>query len=91
MVLAAIMYEEDHKVLPLGYPSTTIPWDTIWYRVLPTYMGRKSLRHHPNEPDLPVPVQPRRRLLGMALLCAKLPDQRRARGYEDGGIFKCQP
>ena len=42
MILAALMYEEDHKVLPLGYPSATMPWDSIWYRVLPTYMGRKA-------------------------------------------------
>lgn len=41
MIFAAIMYEEDHKVLPLGFPSATMAWDSIWYRVLPTYMGRK--------------------------------------------------
>ena len=41
MILAALMYEDDYKVLPLGYPSSTMTWDTIWYRVLPTYMGRK--------------------------------------------------
>jgi prepilin-type N-terminal cleavage/methylation domain-containing protein/prepilin-type processing-associated H-X9-DG protein len=41
MILAALMYEDDYKVLPLGYPSPTMTWDTIWYRVLPTYMGRK--------------------------------------------------
>src|SRR5512136_1235253 len=42
MVLAALMYEDDHKVLPLGYPSASMPWDGIWYRVLPLYMGRKA-------------------------------------------------
>jgi prepilin-type processing-associated H-X9-DG protein len=42
MILAALMYEDDYKVFPLGYPSSTMPWDTIWYRVLPTYMGRKT-------------------------------------------------
>jgi prepilin-type N-terminal cleavage/methylation domain-containing protein len=41
MILAALMYEDDYKVLPLGYPSATMTWETIWYRVLPTYMGRK--------------------------------------------------
>ena len=42
MVLAALMYDDDHKVLPLGYPSASMPWDGIWYRVLPLYMGRKD-------------------------------------------------
>jgi hypothetical protein len=41
MILAALMYEDDFKVFPLGYPSSSMPWDTIWYKVLPTYMGRK--------------------------------------------------
>jgi prepilin-type N-terminal cleavage/methylation domain-containing protein/prepilin-type processing-associated H-X9-DG protein len=42
MFLAAAMYEDDHKVLPLGYPPVSMTtWDTIWYRVLPTYMGRR--------------------------------------------------
>jgi prepilin-type N-terminal cleavage/methylation domain-containing protein/prepilin-type processing-associated H-X9-DG protein len=41
MFLAAAMYEDDHKVLPLGYPNSSMTWDTIWYRVLPTYMGRR--------------------------------------------------
>jgi prepilin-type processing-associated H-X9-DG protein len=42
MILAALMYEDDYKVLPLGWPSASMTYDTIWYRVLPTYMGRKS-------------------------------------------------
>ena len=41
MILAALMYEEDFKVLPMGYPSSSMTWDTIWYRILPTYMGRR--------------------------------------------------
>lgn len=42
LILAALMYEEDHKVLPLGYPSATLPWETIWYRVLPPYLGKRA-------------------------------------------------
>ncbi len=42
MILAATMYEEDHKVLPLGYPTGTLPWNSIWYRVLQPYLGRKA-------------------------------------------------
>ena len=39
LVLAGIMYEEDYKVFPLGWSATG--YSVIWYRVLPTYMGRK--------------------------------------------------
>lgn len=43
LILATTMYEEDHKVLPMGYPgSSSLPWELIWYRTLPTYLGRKS-------------------------------------------------
>jgi len=42
LILAALMYEEDQKVLPLGYPNSSMTWETIWYRVLPTYLGRKT-------------------------------------------------
>jgi len=45
MGLGVMMYEEDYKVMPLGYPSATMSQaqrDTIWYRVLPIYLGRKT-------------------------------------------------
>lgn len=43
MIFAALMYEEDHQVLPLGYTglNNTYPFEMIWYRVLPPYLGRK--------------------------------------------------
>ncbi len=41
LILATLIYEDDQKVLPCGYPTGTIPWEIIWYRVLPTYLGRK--------------------------------------------------
>ncbi len=43
MMLAALMYEEDYKVLPLGYTgmNSTYPYEMIWYRVLPAYLGRR--------------------------------------------------
>jgi prepilin-type N-terminal cleavage/methylation domain-containing protein/prepilin-type processing-associated H-X9-DG protein len=46
MGFSVIMYEDDFKVLPLGYPSGTMDQttrNTIWYRVLPLYMGRKTV------------------------------------------------
>jgi prepilin-type N-terminal cleavage/methylation domain-containing protein/prepilin-type processing-associated H-X9-DG protein len=42
MIFAALMYEEDHKVLPLGWTTDASLYPTMWYRVLPTYMGRKA-------------------------------------------------
>lgn len=43
LMLAALMYEADFKVLPLGYTGMDwqYPFEMIWYRVLPTYLGRK--------------------------------------------------
>ncbi len=42
LILATIMYEEDHKVLPTGYPLAPVPWTTIWYKTLPLYLGKKA-------------------------------------------------
>ena len=41
LILATLMYEDDHKVLPTGYPLAPVPGSTIWYRTLPPYLGRK--------------------------------------------------
>ena len=41
LILAALMFEDDHKVLPTGYPVAPMPYEIIWYRTLPTYLGRK--------------------------------------------------
>lgn len=42
LILATTMYEDDHKVLPVGYPTGTMPWESIWYRTLPLYLGKKT-------------------------------------------------
>ncbi len=42
LILATLMYEDDQKVLPTGYPVAPIPWEVIWYRTLPTYLGRRA-------------------------------------------------
>lgn len=42
LILATTMYEDDHKVLPVGYPTGVMPWELIWYRTLPPYLGRKT-------------------------------------------------
>lgn len=40
LVLATIMYEEDHKVFPLGWVPERLP--AIWYRQLQPYVGRQT-------------------------------------------------
>ena len=45
LIVATILYEDDQKALPLGYPPTfgpTIPYSTVWYVQLEPYVGRKS-------------------------------------------------
>jgi prepilin-type processing-associated H-X9-DG protein len=39
LVVAAIMYEDDQKVFPLGYDNTSAP---RWYRILQEYLLKKS-------------------------------------------------
>ena len=42
--LAAMMYDEDFKALPKGYPTTQGPdstWANMWYKALQPYLGRK--------------------------------------------------
>jgi len=40
LILATVMYEEDHKVFPLGWVPDRLP--AIWYRQLQAYLGRKT-------------------------------------------------
>lgn len=40
LILATIMYEEDHKVFPLGWVPAKFP--AIWYRQLQSYVGRQT-------------------------------------------------
>ena len=42
LILATLMYEDDQKVLPTGYPVAPLPWEIIWYRTLPPYLGRRA-------------------------------------------------
>ncbi|MCW5554356.1 MAG: prepilin-type N-terminal cleavage/methylation domain-containing protein [Verrucomicrobiae bacterium] len=42
LIIATTLYEDDHKVLPVGYPTDALPWESIWYRTLPPYLGRKT-------------------------------------------------
>lgn len=42
LILAALMYEEDSKLLPIGYPVAPVSWLNIWYMTLPPYLGRKT-------------------------------------------------
>jgi len=39
LILAAMMYDDDHKVLPIGWDPA---FSSIWYRTLQPYLGRKS-------------------------------------------------
>ena len=39
LILAATMYEDDHKVLPIGWDPA---FSSIWYRTLQPYLGRKG-------------------------------------------------
>ncbi len=40
LIFATIMYEEDHKVFPLGWVPERLP--AIWYRQLQVYVGRRT-------------------------------------------------
>jgi prepilin-type N-terminal cleavage/methylation domain-containing protein/prepilin-type processing-associated H-X9-DG protein len=41
LIVATMLYEDEQKVLPVGYPTAPIPWNLIWYHTLPGYLGRK--------------------------------------------------
>lgn len=43
--LAALMYDDDHQVYPIGWPSSdllALPVPPIWYRQLQPYLGRAT-------------------------------------------------
>jgi prepilin-type N-terminal cleavage/methylation domain-containing protein/prepilin-type processing-associated H-X9-DG protein len=44
LILAAVLYDDDQKVLPIGFPSTTTTaaLNSIWYNALQPYLGRKA-------------------------------------------------
>jgi prepilin-type N-terminal cleavage/methylation domain-containing protein/prepilin-type processing-associated H-X9-DG protein len=39
LIVATVLYEDDHKVLPIGWDPA---FSSIWYRTLQPYLGRKS-------------------------------------------------
>lgn len=39
LILAAMMYDDDHKVLPIGWDPA---FSSIWYRTLQPYLGRRT-------------------------------------------------
>jgi len=44
LIVATVIYEDDQKALPLGYPpdvSAALNYDTVWYMTLEPYLGRK--------------------------------------------------
>lgn len=45
LAMAAMMYDEDHQVYPIGWPSADLlsqPVPPIWYRQLQPYLGRQT-------------------------------------------------
>jgi prepilin-type N-terminal cleavage/methylation domain-containing protein/prepilin-type processing-associated H-X9-DG protein len=45
LAMAAIMYEDDHQVYPIGWPPAdllALPMFPIWYRQLQPYLGSKT-------------------------------------------------
>ena len=43
LIVATLLYEDDQKALPIGYPPTYgLVYSTIWYVQLQPYLGRKS-------------------------------------------------
>jgi prepilin-type N-terminal cleavage/methylation domain-containing protein len=45
LIVATLVYEDDQKALPLGYPPTfgpTIPYSTVWYVQLEPYVLNPS-------------------------------------------------
>jgi len=43
LILATMMYDEDNKVLPVGWTGTSIPHSNIWYVALQPYLGRQAI------------------------------------------------
>ncbi len=41
LILAATMYDDDHKVLPIGWDPA---FSSIWYRTLQPYLGRRDTK-----------------------------------------------
>jgi prepilin-type N-terminal cleavage/methylation domain-containing protein len=39
LILATVMYDDDHKALPIGWDPA---FSSIWYRTLQPYLGRKN-------------------------------------------------
>lgn len=46
LMIATTMYDDDHKVLPIGWDPG---FSSIWYRTLQPYLGRKDTRLNTNK------------------------------------------
>ncbi len=46
LIVATVMYDDDHKVLPIGWDPA---YSSIWYRTLQPYLGRKSTQLSTNK------------------------------------------
>jgi len=46
MIVATVMYDDDHKVLPIGWDPA---FSSIWYRTLQPYLGRKGTQVSTNK------------------------------------------
>jgi prepilin-type N-terminal cleavage/methylation domain-containing protein/prepilin-type processing-associated H-X9-DG protein len=55
LMLATTMYDDDHKVLPIGWDPN---FSSIWYRTLQPYLGRKDSKLSTNRVFL-CPASPR--------------------------------
>ncbi len=45
LILATVMYDDDHKVLPIGWDPS---FSSIWYKTLQPYLGRKNTQLNTN-------------------------------------------
>jgi prepilin-type N-terminal cleavage/methylation domain-containing protein/prepilin-type processing-associated H-X9-DG protein len=55
LIVATVMYDDDHKVLPIGWDPA---FSSIWYRTLQPYLGRKTTQLATNKVFL-CPSSPR--------------------------------
>jgi prepilin-type N-terminal cleavage/methylation domain-containing protein/prepilin-type processing-associated H-X9-DG protein len=42
LAIAAVMYDDDHQVYPIGWPPASMAYFPIWYRQLQPYLGSKT-------------------------------------------------
>lgn len=78
LALAAMMYDEDHQVYPIGWPPSdllSLSMPPIWYRQLQPYLGKKT-----NESGGGVFICP-------SSLQKARPDEKRGNSLREGGVW----